>query len=365
MKAAQEAAAVLNAQLKRSESRLNAALTELGAVKTQSISYLELLRTREWRRGFDHNMIRELDAPVGAATAGHHALESERDRLQGQLAAGDSEMARLTAELATRDRALLQAQERATSDAQRVAELEQAADLRQAEQATQIAQLRAEHAAQIERLQAEANQRMEEMDGLMAHLQEARRRVQAFEANLKPLTEELAAKDAAIAAFDEGNRKIPAALERSCGALEERELNIRRPERSTERFQSVSGAPAAGADPGAAASGAADRLAQLIRIDGEQPTTYVLAKRTRIGRAASCELQIHSRSVSRHHALVIVAARDTTIEDLNSTNGVLVNGRKVTRQVLNDGDALTIGETRFRYFARQHDGPPGPNLADI
>jgi chromosome segregation ATPase len=373
LKVGQEATAVLNAQLKRSESRLNAALAELGAVKTQSSSYLELLGTREWRRGFDHNMIRELDAQVGAASAGHHALESERDRLQGQLAAADSERARLSAELATRDRALLQAQERATSDAQRVAELKEAADLRQAEQATQIAQLRAEQAAQIERLQAEADQRVEEMGVLMAHLQEARRPVQAFEADLKRLTEELAAKDAAAAAFDEENRKLSATLERTRGALEEREFIIRRLERSEsnnadvpgriqtsiERLKSVPGAPAAaGAVPGAAASGAAHRSAELIRIDGEQTTTYVLAKRTRIGRAAGCELQIDSGSVSRHHALVIVGPRDTIIDDLNSTNGVLVNGRKVTRHVLSDGDALTIGETRFRYFARLHDGPP-------
>jgi pSer/pThr/pTyr-binding forkhead associated (FHA) protein len=57
--------------------------------------------------------------------------------------------------------------------------------------------------------------------------------------------------------------------------------------------------------------------------------------------------------VSRHHALVIVGPRDTIIEDLNSTNGVLVNGTRVTRCALSDGDALTIGDTRFRYFARR------------
>jgi pSer/pThr/pTyr-binding forkhead associated (FHA) protein len=78
----------------------------------------------------------------------------------------------------------------------------------------------------------------------------------------------------------------------------------------------------------------------------------VLSRRTRIGRAAGCELQIESGSVSRHHALVVVGPREAVIEDLNSTNGVLVNGRKVSRQPLNDGDAVTIGEIQFRYFAR-------------
>jgi pSer/pThr/pTyr-binding forkhead associated (FHA) protein len=65
--------------------------------------------------------------------------------------------------------------------------------------------------------------------------------------------------------------------------------------------------------------------------------------------------------VSRHHALVLVGPRETIIEDLNSTNGVLVNGRKVTRQTLSDGDAITIGETQFRYLARPVHPTPAPN----
>ncbi len=76
------------------------------------------------------------------------------------------------------------------------------------------------------------------------------------------------------------------------------------------------------------------------------------ARRTRIGRAPGCELQIDSSSVSRHHALILVGGRETIIEDLNSTNGVIVNGRHVTRQVLSDGDLLTIGEIQFRYVER-------------
>jgi hypothetical protein len=315
-------------------------------------------------------MIRELDAQVSAARAGHHAIESERDRLQGQLAAADSERARLTAELATREQALLQAQEHARSDAQRDAQSTEAADLRQEEHAAQIAQLRAEQATQIERLQAEADQREEKIGVLRAHLQEAHRPVQALEADLKRLTEELAAKDANAAVFYEENRQLSADLDWTRSALEECKLIIRRLERSksnnapARRRIQTGWAAAAGADSGAAASGSANRSAELIRIDGERTETYLLAKRTRIGRAAACELRIDCGSVSRHHALVVVGPRDTIIEDLNSTNGVLVNDRRVMRHALSDGDVLTIGETQFRYVERPHDGPPGPNPAD-
>jgi pSer/pThr/pTyr-binding forkhead associated (FHA) protein len=116
---------------------------------------------------------------------------------------------------------------------------------------------------------------------------------------------------------------------------------------SIERLGSVAVGPVA-------AAAAADWSAELIRVDGEHPVSHVLSRRTRIGRAAGCELQVESTSVSRHHALVLVGPREAIIEDLNSTNGVLVNGRKITRHLLSDGDAVTIGEIQFRYVVRPH-----------
>jgi sulfatase modifying factor 1 len=67
LKASKEAAALLSAQLTRSESGLAAARSELGTLKVQLNSQLELLRSRDWHRGFDQNMRRELDARAQAA----------------------------------------------------------------------------------------------------------------------------------------------------------------------------------------------------------------------------------------------------------------------------------------------------------
>jgi formylglycine-generating enzyme required for sulfatase activity len=85
LKASKEAAALLSAQLTRSESGLNAARRELGAMKTKLNSQLELLRSWEWRRGFDQNMCRELDARAQAAELERASLQTERDDLRGQL----------------------------------------------------------------------------------------------------------------------------------------------------------------------------------------------------------------------------------------------------------------------------------------
>ena len=386
LQASREAQAALALQVKRVETQMQATRSELEAANAQAGSYLELLRTREWRRGFDQNLFRELDAQIGAVHAGQGALESERNRLQAQVAAleadlstqlaeADAETTRLTEQLVARDRALVEANERGVAEARRVAELQEAVQLREVEQATQMALLRNGQAAQIARLQSEAETHEQEMTVLMAHLQEARRPIQVIEAEVRRLTEELAAKSAALAQSEEENRSLQATLERTRGALEEREFLIRRLERSEsnnanvlgrlqtsiERLGSAPVAPVAGVI--AAAAPAADWSAELIRIDGERPVTHVLSRRTRIGRAAGCELQIEAGSVSRHHALILVGPREAIIEDLNSTNGVFVNGRKVSRQPLSDGDAVTIGEIQFRYMAKPLQRPAERNPA--
>ena len=383
LEAGRQMMAASGEQLRRSEAEINSVRADLGATKAQATSYLDLLRTREWRRGFDENLFRDLDAQVGAAHAGHGALESERARLQGEVAALEaklttqaaeslSERARLTGQLAARDRSLAESHLRGSGDAEKVAELQRAAELSQAQHSAQVAQLREEQAAQIERLHAEAHSHEQEMAALTAQLQDTQRPIQTIEEEVRRLAAELATKAAAFAQSEEENRTLRANLERTRGALEEREFMIRRLERSEtnnanvlgriqtsiERLGSVpSGASAAPAP-------AEERSAELIRTDGESPVAHVLERRTRIGRAAGCELQIDSSSVSRHHALLLVGPRETVIEDLNSTNGVLVNGRKVTRQVLNDGDSLTFGETKFRYIVKTPQRPSATRPAE-
>jgi predicted component of type VI protein secretion system len=54
--------------------------------------------------------------------------------------------------------------------------------------------------------------------------------------------------------------------------------------------------------------------------------------------------------------MILKGARELIVEDLNSTNGVLLNGRKVTRHLLNDGDVLTVGEIQFRCVLKPKSG---------
>jgi pSer/pThr/pTyr-binding forkhead associated (FHA) protein len=91
----------------------------------------------------------------------------------------------------------------------------------------------------------------------------------------------------------------------------------------------------------------------LVRTTGDSEVVHVLGRKTTVGRTPDNDLQIDAHFISRHHAVILAGPVQTIIEDLNSTNGVRVNSRRVTRQLLKDGDIVYIGKTRFRFTVRQ------------
>lgn len=69
-----------------------------------------------------------------------------------------------------------------------------------------------------------------------------------------------------------------------------------------------------------------------------------------LGRSDEADCPIADPNVSRRHAELRQRASGTwEIVDLNSTNGVKVNGRRVTSARLEEGDRVTIGTTTFRF----------------
>ncbi|HKD12581.1 MAG TPA: FHA domain-containing protein [Thermoanaerobaculia bacterium] len=70
---------------------------------------------------------------------------------------------------------------------------------------------------------------------------------------------------------------------------------------------------------------------------------------TSIGRSPKNQISLPFAEVSRHHANVVFTADGYRIVDLNSGNGILVNGRRVTDWLLNDGDVIQIGMEKLTF----------------
>jgi hypothetical protein len=70
-------------------------------------------------------------------------------------------------------------------------------------------------------------------------------------------------------------------------------------------------------------------------------------ERTVMGRSKDCDIQVSDPNVSRRHAEVRREGNSYTLVDLDSTNGVEVDGKHVKRLELHDGSRFTIGSTEI------------------
>ena len=80
-----------------------------------------------------------------------------------------------------------------------------------------------------------------------------------------------------------------------------------------------------------------------------------------MGRAPRADFVVDAALVSRVHCrFTLSEANELEMEDLGSTNGTFVNGKKVGKAMLADGDKLTIGRVQFVAKSERNATPPSP-----
>jgi molybdopterin converting factor small subunit len=93
----------------------------------------------------------------------------------------------------------------------------------------------------------------------------------------------------------------------------------------------------------------------LIALEPERDDVYELTRpRMYVGRGAEASLRLADATVSRLHGVLCLEGGEAFVEDASSTNGVFVNGKRVQRAALKDGDTVTFGTARYQYRI----GPP-------
>ena len=209
-----------------------------------------------------------------------------------------------------------------------------------------------------------------QMPDLRAALAAREERVRVLEAALAAAQAQAADKNADLEVAEENIRNLEMEVRDKSGKLEEANVTVEEwraviAESQRSILQRDSRIQQLEADLEKKLSSTLDTAAQtgeevalegparvLIRTDGNTDFVHVLGRRTRIGRGGDNELVLDTKHVSRYHAVLLAGPVHTSIEDLNSTNGVFVNGKRVARQVLKDGDRVTIGRTHYRYTVR-------------
>ena len=90
------------------------------------------------------------------------------------------------------------------------------------------------------------------------------------------------------------------------------------------------------------------RAVLAIQPDTGPASTYEISgEHTLVGRNLNAEVLLLDKGVSRDHAMIVWDDDHYEIEDLQTTNGTRLNGKKVRSATLNDGDIIQVGQTRL------------------
>jgi len=101
----------------------------------------------------------------------------------------------------------------------------------------------------------------------------------------------------------------------------------------------------------------------ILSMDGVVLKEYVLNKeRTTIGRKPHNDIVIDNLAVSSEHAAIITILNDSFLEDLDSTNGLAVNGAVTKKHFLQNNDLIEIGKYKLKYL---NDQPAQATPADF
>jgi pSer/pThr/pTyr-binding forkhead associated (FHA) protein len=90
----------------------------------------------------------------------------------------------------------------------------------------------------------------------------------------------------------------------------------------------------------------------ILSMDGLVLKEIPLNKeRVTIGRKPHNDIQIDNLAISGEHAVIVTILNDSFLEDLNSTNGTLVNGQPIKKHFLRNNDVVELGKYKLKYMA--------------
>jgi hypothetical protein len=100
----------------------------------------------------------------------------------------------------------------------------------------------------------------------------------------------------------------------------------------------------------ARSDGGASRLVIVAAMGHEPGTTFDVGDGAMFGRADAADIHVEDPFASSSHARIDNRGGEMYLEDMGSTNGTYLNGRKVkSAEPLGTGDTIRIGDSEYRY----------------
>ena len=304
----------------------------------------------------------ELTKALESARAATLAAKTQAGGHEAALAQMRARNAELESALAAERRRVGELEVERTSERHDMQDWAGALQTAQHERSTQVERLAAAE-ARVKELEERAAEHQEAMRVLQSESSASVTRAKELEADLHAAEEavhrlesEARGRNARLEELERANVRWRTLEEARHAAAEPASQTPREAAREAPReIPRETPRPVPESDESAAArepvADGATRL--LIRSEDGREIMHVLGRRTSIGRTPDNDLQIEAKFISRRHAVILVGPVHTIIEDLNSTNGVQVNGRRITRQVLKDGDVVLIAKVQYRFVVRR------------
>jgi pSer/pThr/pTyr-binding forkhead associated (FHA) protein len=88
---------------------------------------------------------------------------------------------------------------------------------------------------------------------------------------------------------------------------------------------------------------------EVVRLTYDGTSRELDQQKIVIGRSRDCDIQLADANVSRRHAELRQEGASYWIVDLGSTNGTEVNGKRIKRAKLRDGDKIMLGSTEITF----------------
>lgn len=88
----------------------------------------------------------------------------------------------------------------------------------------------------------------------------------------------------------------------------------------------------------------------IVTMNGSVVGNFFIEKpRVTIGRRSGNDIQLDDPGVSKEHAVIQTVGNDHIFEDLGSTNGSAINGSRITRHILQNGDVIELDGYQLKY----------------